>query len=84
MPDGVQKALAGSKAGESRLYASPEGHFYVLAVEQVIASNPKPYGDVREEIAKKLYGEKLKKNIEDFAGKLRAQSRVETYLKKVS
>ena len=37
MPDGMQKALAGAKAGEFRLYASPEGHFYVLAVQQVIA-----------------------------------------------
>ena len=26
MPEGVQKALTGAKAGEFRLYASPEGH----------------------------------------------------------
>ena len=83
MPDGVQKALAGAKAGEARLYASPEGYFYVLAAQQVIASNARPYDDVREEIAKKLYSEKLKKAVDDYAGKLRAQSKVETYLKRV-
>jgi hypothetical protein len=83
MPGGVQKALAGTKPGESRLYPSPEGPFYVLTVQQVIASTPRPYDEVRDEIAKKLYGEKLKKGVDDYSGKLRAQSKVETYLKRV-
>lgn len=83
MPAGVQKALAGSKSGDLRLYASPEGHYYVLAVQQVTASSPKPYDDVRQEIAQKLYNDKLKKSIGDYAAKLRAHSKVETYLKKV-
>ena len=80
MPDGLQKALAGSKAGEFKLYASPEGYFYVLSVQQVIGSTPRPYDEVREEIAKKLYGEKIKKAVETYAGKLRAQTKVEAYL----
>jgi hypothetical protein len=80
MPAGLQKALAGSKAGDQRLYASPEGPFYVLAVQQVIASNPKPYDEVRTEIAQKLYGEKLKKAIDEYSRKLRAQSKVTVYL----
>ncbi len=83
MPDGVQKALAGSKGGESRLYASPDGRFYVLGVQQVIAANPKPYDEVREEIAKKLYGEKLKKGVEEYAAKLKAHSKIQTYLKRM-
>ncbi len=80
MPDGLQKALAGVKTGESRLYASPEGHFYVLTVQQAVGSTVRPYGDVREEIAKTLYAEKISKGVEDYAGKLRAQLKVETYL----
>lgn len=83
MPAGLQKALAGSKAGDARLYASPEGPVYVLSVQQAIAPQPKPYAEVREEIAKKLYDEKLRKAVEDYAGKLRAQSTVETYLKRM-
>lgn len=83
MPEGLQKALAGSKPGENRLYASPEGLFYVLAVQQVIAPNPRPYDEVREEIGKKVYGEKIKKSVEEYAGKLRAQSKVDTYLKRM-
>lgn len=83
MPDGLQRALAASKAKDLRLYASPEGHFYALSVQQVVAPEPKPYTQVRDEIAKKVYGEKLKKGVEDYAAKLRARSKVETFLKKV-
>lgn len=83
MPDGVRKAVAGAKAGDYRLYASPEGPVYVLAVQSVIAPTPRPYDEVREEIAKKLYGEKLKKAVEAYAAKLRARSKVETYLTRV-
>jgi hypothetical protein len=83
MPGGLQKVLAGSKAGDHRLYASPEGPFYVLAVQQVIASNPRPFEEVRTEIAQKLYKEKLTKSVDDYARKLRAHSKVAVYLKRV-
>ena len=82
MPDPLQKALAGVKPGEFRLYASAEGQFYILAVQQVLGSSPKAYADVHEDIAQKLYGEKLKKNVETYAAKLRAQGKVETYLER--
>ncbi len=81
MTNGVKKALAGAKAGEFRLYASPEGYFYVFAVQQLIAPNPRPYAEVRDEVAKRAYAEKLKKGVDDYAGRLRSQSKVETYLK---
>lgn len=80
MPEGVRKSLAGARSGEFKLHASPEGHFYVLAVQQVIASNAKPFGEVKQEIAKKLYGDKLKKSVEEYAARLRAQSKVQAYL----
>lgn len=82
MPEGMQKALAGSRAGDFRLYAPPEGPFYVLAVQEVIPSKARPYSEVRDEIAKKLYGEKLKAALDAYVGKLRAASQVATYLKK--
>ncbi len=83
MPEGMQKALTGAKTGEFKLYASPEGPVYVLAVQQVLGSTARPYDEVREEISKKVYGEKIKKGVESYAGKLRAQSKVETYLERV-
>ena len=82
MPVGMRKAVAGAKARESRLYASPEGHVYVLVVQQVLPPSAKPYAEVREAIAKTLYDEKIRKAVEEYAGKLRAQSKVDTYLKR--
>jgi hypothetical protein len=83
MPEGLQKAVAGARANDVRLWASPQGHYYALAIQQVVAPKPRPYDEVRDEIAKKLYAEKLSKNIEEYAAKLQARSKVEIYLKKV-
>jgi parvulin-like peptidyl-prolyl isomerase len=83
MPDGLRKATASARAGEYRLYASPEGPVYVLAVQAAVAPTPQPYDDMRAELAKKLYNEKLKKAVEAYAAKLRAHSKVETYLTRV-
>ena len=81
LPEGVQKVVHGAKGGDYRLYASPEGYFYVLAVQQVVPSKPQPYEEAREAVAKKLFDEKVKKEMENYAGKLKAVSEVKIYLK---
>lgn len=80
MPGALQKALDGVASGDFRLYASPEGHFYLLGVQQVIESTARPYGEVRDAIARKLYAEKIQTDLETYAGRLRTQSAIETYL----
>jgi len=80
MPPGLQNALEGVRSGDFRMYASPEGRYYVLGVQQLIESSPRPYADVRDEIARTLYAEKIQKDLESYADRLRAQSTVETYL----
>lgn len=82
LPEGIRKALAEARPGDVRLYGSPEGHFYALMVQEVVAPVPQSYEDVREQIARKLYGEKLRKAVEDHAAKLRALGKVEIYLKR--
>jgi hypothetical protein len=83
LPAGVGKALSAGKAGEVRLYEAPDGRVYVFAIDQIIQPEARPFDEVRDEIARKLYNDKLKKNVTDYAGKLRAQSKVVTYLRKV-
>ncbi len=80
MPEGLRKAVAGARTGESRLYASPEGPFYTVVVQAVVAPTPEPYDQARETISKKLYVEKLKQAVESYAAKLRTRTKVETYL----
>jgi hypothetical protein len=81
LPEGVQKAVTGAQTGDFRLYESPENHYYVLYIQELIPSTPQPYAEVREKIAGKIYNEKLTKAVEEYAGKLRAVSDVKIYLK---
>jgi parvulin-like peptidyl-prolyl isomerase len=81
LPENVQKAVSGAKSGDFRLLANPENYFYVLSIQEVIPPRAQPYPEAREQIAKKIYNEKLTKAVEDYADKLRALSEVKIYLK---
>lgn len=80
LPEGVQKAIHGARVGDFRLYASPEGYFYVLTIQDVMPSKPQPYEEVREIVSKNVFDEKVRKAVEDYAEKLRAVSDVKVYL----
>jgi len=81
LSEDVQKTVSGAKTGDFRLYASPQNHYYVLYIQEVVPTKPQPYAEAREKIAKKIYDDKLKKAVEEYAGKLRAASDVKIYLK---
>jgi hypothetical protein len=81
LPAGLQKAVAGARSGDVRLYASPEKHYYVLAVQQVVPAAPKPYEEVRGEVARKVLDQKIEKAIDEYAAKLRSLSDVKVFLK---
>jgi hypothetical protein len=81
LPEGVQNVVSGAKPGDFRLYASPEGSFYVLYIYHVVAPKPKPFDDVKAEIAEVVYKDKLRKAVEVWAGKLKEYYPVEIYRK---
>jgi len=81
LPEGMQKALAGARAGDIRLSASRDGYFYALAIQDVIPSKPQPYEEARHALAQRVLNEKLKRAIEEYAGKLQSASDVKVYLK---
>jgi hypothetical protein len=81
LPENVQKAISGAKSGDFRLFANLENYFYVLSIEEVIPPRTQPYLEVKEQIAKKIYNEKITKAVEDYADKVRAVSEVKVYLK---
>lgn len=81
MPEGVQKAVSDTKPGDFRLYASPDGHYYVLYVYHVVAPKPQPFDEVKKEIAQNLYNDKLKKEVEIWADKLKEYYPVKVYRK---
>jgi len=81
MPEGVQKTLSGANPGDFRLYESPEGYFYVLYIYHLLPSSPRPFKSVKNDIAKEVFGEKVRKAIEDYADQLRDYYPVKIYAK---
>lgn len=71
LPEGVRRAVSGAKSGEFRLYASPEGYFYVLYIYDVIAPKAQPFENAKKEITKKVFEIKVRDALEDYANKLR-------------
>jgi hypothetical protein len=47
----------------------------------VIPSKPQPYEEARHALAQRVLNEKLKRAIEEYAGKLQSASDVKVYLK---
>ncbi len=66
----IQKAVSGAKVGDSRLYASPAGHYYLLYVHQIIAPVQQPFDAVKGEIAKQVFNLKVNESIERWADQL--------------
>jgi len=79
LPEKVQKALSGANAGDFRLYESPQGQFYVLYIYQVVPAKRQPFEEVRQEIAKKVFEDELKKSVGLWADKLREYYPVKIY-----
>ncbi len=79
LPEKVQKAVSGANAGDFRLYEGPAGQFYVLYIYQVFPAKLQPFEEVRQEIAKKVFEDKLKKSVEHWADKLREYYPVKIY-----
>ena len=81
LPKGVQKAVSNVKPGDYRLYESPDNYFYVLYIYHVVVPEVQPFKDVRAEIAKKVFNDKIKETVEDYANKLRKYYPVKIYRK---
>ena len=80
LPGGVRNSVSGTRPGDFRLYESPEGYFYALAIQDVIPAKPQPFEEAKNKIAKIVFDDKLKKAVEEWAEKLRAVSDVKVYL----
>jgi hypothetical protein len=81
LPQGVQKIISGADPGDFRLYESPQGLYYVLYVVDVLPSEPQPFQAVKEKVAERVYSDKLKQSVENWADQLRDYYPVKIFAK---
>lgn len=79
LPEKLKKALAGGRAGDFKLYESPESHFYVLYIFEIIPARQQPFEAVSQEIAETVYKEKTRQMVELWAAQLRDYYPVKIY-----
>ena len=82
LPPGVQKVLSGVSAGDFRLFADPDGYYYVLYAEQEFPASVRPYQEVREEILKDVFNRKVRESMKEWSDKLKEHYPVKVYLTK--
>jgi parvulin-like peptidyl-prolyl isomerase len=80
LPADLRMVVSGANPGDFRLYESPEGYFYALFLREVFPPKPQPYETAREEIVGKVAGEKTKREVEEYAAKLRESYPVKIFL----
>jgi hypothetical protein len=78
---GLKSALSGAGAGDFRLYESPEGYFYAIAVVAVYPPSVQDYSAVRPAITRQLYTERVQTGVAGWIEKLRSAGTVDVYLK---
>jgi len=79
LPAEIQEIVSGARKGDFKLYQSPENHFYVLYLNQIVLPEPKPFEAVRGEIAKAVFDKKVKEAVEHWANQLRDYYPVEVH-----
>jgi hypothetical protein len=78
-PD-VQKALAGVNAEDFRLYESPQEHFYILYITEMVPPQQQPFEQVSQGIRNKVFFIKLNEALSEWIRKLKESAVIKVYL----
>ena len=77
---GVQKALSGVNAEDFRLYESPQGHFYVLYITEIVPPMQQPFEQVAQEVRNNVFFIKLNEALNEWIRKLKESADIKIYL----
>ncbi|HUI67040.1 MAG TPA: peptidylprolyl isomerase [Nitrospirota bacterium] len=76
----VQEALSGVNAEDFRLFQSPQGHFHVLYIPEVVPPQQQPFEQVQVEIRNKVFSAKLNAAMNEWIRKLKESADIKVYL----
>ncbi len=77
---GVQKALSGVNAEDFRLHESPQGHFYVLYITEIVPPMQQPFEQVEQGVRNKVFFIKLNEALNEWIRKLKESADIKIYL----
>jgi len=80
LPKELHEQVEEARQGEVFLYAGPGGLYYTLLIESAFPPVAKPYEEVRQEIGRILYAEKIKEALADWVVKLKKVYETKNYL----
>jgi parvulin-like peptidyl-prolyl isomerase len=84
LPPGLAEAISGAKSGEYRLFSPRQGEHYVVKIEERVPPTTQPYAVAREDLAKRIFNEKVTRGIQEYAAKLRKAQRVDVLVTRVT
>ncbi|MCD6188364.1 MAG: peptidyl-prolyl cis-trans isomerase [Desulfuromusa sp.] len=71
LPKDLQKKVKGARQGDIFFYAGPDELYYTLVVESVFPPRTRVYEDVRQEVGKIVYGQKINAAFKEWVRKLK-------------
>jgi len=71
LPHDLQHVVTGARQGDMFFYADPGKLYYTLVVETAFPPKAKPYEEVRQDVGKIIYGQKINEALEEWVGKLK-------------
>ncbi len=80
LQQGLAEALTGARAGDARLYADPQGPFYLVFVHEYLPPKPQDLSEVQDSVREHLYRDAVNASLADWAKKLREAYPVLVYV----
>ena len=83
LPEALQKSIEGAAAGDTRLYAGPDGIYYLVLVSDVIPGKTQPFEESASLVKNAVIQDQLNKALDAWIAKLRAAYTVKIYLTEI-
>lgn len=80
LPADLQKEVADARPGDIFFYAGPGKLYYTLVVESAFPPKAKTYEEVRQEVGKIIYAQKINEALADWVSKLKEAYETKVYL----
>lgn len=80
LPEGIREAASNASVGDVRFNEGEDGYFYILYMKDVRKPAPRPYEQVKQQIAREVFQSEIMGAVDEWAEKLREAFETEIFL----